>query len=102
MTFERLKARLDERPFRPLDLHTISGAKIRVSSREFAWLHPDHRRILIAASADEDREEMIDLKKIRKVSVAKSTRGSLSGISIELELCVANVFRMAEFLESAF
>jgi hypothetical protein len=68
MTVQRLEAMLKEQPFRAFDIHTSDGEVVRVRSPEFAWLHPSRRVILVATSKSEDREEIIDLLHITKLS----------------------------------
>jgi hypothetical protein len=75
MTVERLQAMLKEQPFRPFSIHTSDGEVVRVRGPEFAWLHPSKRTLYVARSAEEDREEIIDLLHITKVSTSKSDNG---------------------------
>jgi hypothetical protein len=50
MTFQRLKAMMDERPFKPFDIHTSSK-----------------RTMFVATRADVDSEQVIDLLHITKL-----------------------------------
>jgi len=75
MTVERLEAMLRGQPFRPFDIHTSDGEVVRVKSPEFAWLHPSKRVILVATSAAEDREEIIDLLHITKIASSRGGNG---------------------------
>ena len=67
MTFQRLKAMMDERPFKPFDIHTSDGEIVRVKSPEFAWIHPSKRTMFVATWADVDSEQVIDLLHITKL-----------------------------------
>jgi hypothetical protein len=68
MTYERLRAALDERPFKWFDIHTSDGQVVRVKSPEFAWMHPSKRVVLVATDPKLDTEEVIDLLHITKLS----------------------------------
>jgi hypothetical protein len=65
-----MKALLEERPFKAFSIHTSDGDVVRVRSPEFAWLHPSKRVIFVATSASEDREEIIDLLHITKLTIS--------------------------------
>ena len=67
MTFQRLKAMMDERPFKPFDIYTSDGEIVRVKSPEFAWIHPSKRTMFVATRADVDSEQVIDLLHITKL-----------------------------------
>jgi hypothetical protein len=68
MTYERLKAVLEEKPFKQFSIHTSDGDVVRVKSPEYAWLHPSKRVILVATDARLDTEEVIDLLHVTKLS----------------------------------
>ena len=68
MTVERLKTMLDERPFRPFQIHTSDGDVVQVKSSEYAWLHPSKRTIYVATDPLLDTEQVIDLLHITKLS----------------------------------
>jgi hypothetical protein len=74
MTVQRLKAMLDEKPFKAFEIHTSDGEVVLVKSPEFAWLHPNKRTIYVATNPAIDREEIIDLLHITKLVVVGNDR----------------------------
>ena len=44
----RIKQLLDEKPFRPFTVVTGDGTAVKVMSREFAWLRPGNRTMVVA------------------------------------------------------
>jgi hypothetical protein len=77
MTTQRLGNFLKEQPFRSFAVHTSYGERVVVRSPEFAWLHPNKRTLFVATSAKEDREEIIDLLHVTKLTrVERSGNGS--------------------------
>jgi hypothetical protein len=71
----RIKTFLEETPFQPFTVHTGDGKSVNVLSREFAFLHPGGRTLLIAvpmrAKAKEEadfKEHHIDVFLITKVT----------------------------------
>lgn len=79
MTVQRLQAMLDDRAFRPFSIHTSDGEVVRAKSPEFAWLHPSKRVIFVATSSTVDREEVIDLLHITKLSRLETRNGAKGG-----------------------
>ena len=75
MTFERLHALLEGRPFKPFRIHTSDGEVVSVKSPEFAWLHPSKRVMFVATDPGLDTEETIDLLHITKLSVGHGRNG---------------------------
>lgn len=67
MTGDRIKAMLDERPFRPFEIHTSDGKVITVKSPEFAWIHPFGRTMYVCPDPDVDVDEVIDIDHITKL-----------------------------------
>jgi len=67
MDYDRLKARLDERPFKPFLIHTSDGDVIRVKSPDFAWIHPSKRTMFVATDPKFDKEYVIDLLHVTKL-----------------------------------
>ena len=79
MVIERLKAMLDERPFRPFEIHTSDGDVVRVKSADFAWIHPSGRTMFVATDPRFDTEYVIDLLHITKLSQGRGTNGRHRG-----------------------
>jgi hypothetical protein len=75
MVYERLKAMLDERPFKPFYIHTSDGDVIRVKSADFAWIHPSQRTMFVATDPRFDTEYVIDLLHITKLASSRETNG---------------------------
>ena len=48
MSPERIKGVLDRKPFEPFTVYAGDGGSVDVLSREFAFLHPGGRTLLIA------------------------------------------------------
>lgn len=74
MSPARIKQLLDAKPFRPFTVVTGDGTSVKVASREFAWLRPGHRTMVVAVplkshpSDDGDFEDHnIDVFLITKV-----------------------------------
>ena|ERR1039458_8653473 len=44
----RIRTFLEEQPFQPFTVHTGDGKAVNVLSREFAFLHPSGRTLLVA------------------------------------------------------
>lgn len=68
MTLERLRAMLDERPFRPFDVHTSDGKTVTVTSPDFAWIHPFGRAMYVCPDPARDADEVIDLLHVTKLT----------------------------------
>jgi hypothetical protein len=75
MSPDRIKQFLEKQPFEAFTAHTGDGALVNVLSREFAWLHPGNRTLVVAeplskAAKDEAdfREHSIDVFLITKVT----------------------------------
>jgi hypothetical protein len=79
VVIERLKSMLDERPFRPFDVHTSDGDVVRVRSADFAWIHPSGRTMFVATDPKFDTEYVIDLLHITKLAQGRVTNGRPKG-----------------------
>jgi hypothetical protein len=75
MDFDRLKARLDERPFKPFFIHTSDGDVIQVKSADFAWIHPSKRTMFVATDPRFDTEYVIDLLHVTKLVEGRNSNG---------------------------
>ena len=76
MTVQRIKAMLDERPFRPFDIHTSDGQVVTVKAPDFAWLHPTGRTMYVCPDPKVDADEVIDLLHVTKLAYpARNGRG---------------------------
>jgi hypothetical protein len=75
MVYERLKAKLDERPFKPFYIRTSDGDVIRVKSADFAWIHPSQRTMFVATDPKFDTEFVIDLLHITKLASGRDMNG---------------------------
>jgi len=47
MTIQEIRRLYDARPFRPFDIHTADGRKIRVAHREFMATAPAARTVVV-------------------------------------------------------
>lgn len=74
MTSDRIKALLDERPFRPFAIHTPDGKSVMVNSPDFAWIHPTGRTMYVCPDPEVDAEEVIDLLQITKLTRNRKRR----------------------------
>ena len=70
----RIKQFLDAQPFQPFTIVTGDGGKVSVLSREFVWLKPGHRTLVVAVprvqgatEEDEFEEHNVDVFLITKV-----------------------------------
>ena len=69
MTYQRIKALVDRRPFVPLKLHLAEGDVIPVRSPEFIWLHPSKRVVFVATGAEEEApDRIVDLLLVTQAS----------------------------------
>jgi hypothetical protein len=74
MSPDRIKTFLSEEPFKPFTVCTGDGASVNVLSKEFAWLRPGGRTLIVAeplkekaTEENEFREHNIDVFLITKV-----------------------------------
>jgi hypothetical protein len=58
----RIKTFLDEQPFQPFTVHTGDGQSVSVLSREFAFLHPGGRTLLVAVPRIKNAKDEADYK----------------------------------------
>jgi hypothetical protein len=79
VVIERLKAMMDERPFRPFEIHTSDGDVVRVRSADFAWIHPSGRTMFVATDPKFDTEYVIDLLHITNLAQGRETNGRRKG-----------------------
>lgn len=75
MTIKRIRAMLEERPFRPFQIHTSDGKDVTVTSPEFAWIHPYGRTMYVCPDPDVDADEVIDLRHVTKLTSGQRPRG---------------------------
>ena len=68
MTVDRIKAMLDERPFRPFEIHTSDGKVVMVRSPDFAWIHPYGRTMYVCPNPERDVDEVIDILHVTKLA----------------------------------
>jgi hypothetical protein len=71
MNVERIRAMLDERPFRPFEIHTSDGQVVTVRAPDFAWIHPHGRTMYVCPNPAVDADEVIDLLHVTKVASGK-------------------------------
>ena len=84
MTFERLKALVDRRPFVPFNLHLAEGDVVAVRSPEFIWLHPSKRVVFVATGSEEAADDrIIDLLLVTQVSTTGAFDSSVQGGAAE-------------------
>jgi hypothetical protein len=74
VTFQRIRAMLDERPFRPFDIHTSDGKVVAVTAPDFAWIHPSGRTMYVCPDPTIDADEVIDLLHITKLGQGRHRR----------------------------
>jgi hypothetical protein len=68
MIQERIKAMLDERPFRPFTIFTSDGRVATVKNPGFAWVHPAGRTMYVCPDPSVDVDEVINLLHITKLA----------------------------------
>lgn len=69
MIYDDLKALLDQKPFTPFSVHFADGDIVGVISREFVYLHPNRRTIIIAADTPGKIDVIAAIDLITRVSV---------------------------------
>ncbi len=74
MSPEGIKQFLDSKPFQPFTIETGDGSSVNVLSREFAWLKPGNRTLVVsvplvprAKEEGEFEEHNIDVFLVTKV-----------------------------------
>jgi len=75
MTTVRIKTMLDERPFRPFDIHTSDGRRVTVRAPDFAWINPTGRTMYVCPDPNVDADEEIDLLHVTKLTQGRPHRG---------------------------
>jgi hypothetical protein len=77
----RIKQFLEAKPFAPFTIHTGDGSTVDVISREFAWLHPGNRTLVVSVPMVENandegefRDHNIDVFLITKVTLPPKHR----------------------------
>jgi hypothetical protein len=79
MTIARIRAKLDERPFRPFDIHTSDGKTVTVKAPDFVWVHPSGRTMYVCPNPNVDADEVIDLRQVTKLTSGRQQRGKRNG-----------------------
>jgi hypothetical protein len=74
MTIKRVRAMLEERPFRPFEIHTSDGKVVTVTAPDFAWIHPYGRTMYVFPDPDVDADQVIDLRHITKLTQGRVHR----------------------------
>ena len=74
MTVQRIRAMLDERPFRPFIIHTSDGKVVTVTAPDFAWIHPSLRTMYVCPDPAVDADEVIDLLHVTKLTQGRARR----------------------------
>lgn len=72
MSPNELKRLLDSRPFKPFTVFLPQGIEFEVPHREFAWLTPTGRT-LIMGKANEDGVDMLEVPLITRVQVSPAS-----------------------------
>lgn len=78
----RIRQILDEQPFQPFIIHTGDGGKVRVLSREMAWLLPGGRTLMVATGrkiGDDDELVTIDVFLITRITRPAAIRRRKAG-----------------------
>ena len=65
---EKIRTKLDERPFRPFTIFTSDGKVATVKDPTFAWIHPAGRTIYVCPDPSSDVDEMISLTHVTKLA----------------------------------
>jgi hypothetical protein len=65
---------LEERPFRPFEIHTSDGKVVTVTAPDFAWIHPYGRTMYVCPDPDVDADQVIDLRHITKLAQGRAHR----------------------------
>lgn len=68
MTVERIRAMLDEKPFRPFEIYTSDGKVVRVRSADFAWVHPNGRTMYVCPDPKKDVDQVVDVLHVTKLA----------------------------------
>ena len=68
MMTERIKAILEERPFRPFVIHTSDGKSVTVKSPDFAWLHPAGFTMYVCPNPDVDADQVVNLSHVTRLA----------------------------------
>lgn len=75
MMIERIKAMLDERPFRSFVIHTSDGKAVAVKSPEFAWIHPAGMTMYVCPNPEVDADQVINLSHVTRVATGTANGG---------------------------
>jgi hypothetical protein len=62
MSPDRIRTLLGEQPFEPFTVHTGDGKSVNVLSREFAYLYPGGRTLLISVPRIKNAKEESDFQ----------------------------------------
>jgi hypothetical protein len=65
MSPERIRTALDAKPFQPFTIHTGDGSTVDVVSREFAFLYPGGRTLLVSVPRSKRAKEEADFEEHR-------------------------------------
>ena len=75
MTVKRIRTMLEERPFRPFEIHISDGKKVTVKAPDFAWIHPHGRTMYVCPDPQVDADEVIDLLHVTNLAQRHHHRG---------------------------
>ena len=65
MSPDRIKAVLETKPFQPFTIHTGDGSTVDVLSKEFAFLYPGGRTLLVSVPKKRGAKDEADFEEHR-------------------------------------
>ena len=65
---EKIRVKLDDRPFRPFTIFTSDGRVSTVKDPTFAWIHPAGRTMYVCLDPASDADEIIHLAHVTKLA----------------------------------
>ena len=75
MMIDRIRAMLDERPFRPFEIHTADGKVVTVKAPDFAWIHPAGQTMYVCPDPEVDADQVIDIFHVTKLATGGRNGG---------------------------
>jgi hypothetical protein len=73
---EKIRTKLDERPFRPFTIFTSDGKVATVKNPMFAWIHPAGRTMYVCEDPASDADEIIHLVHVTKLASGSVRHGN--------------------------
>jgi hypothetical protein len=66
---EKIRTKLDVRPFKPFTIFTSDGKAATVKDPAFAWIHPAGRTMYVCSDPTSDADEIIHLMHVTKLAI---------------------------------